>query len=681
MKEKCRKLKKYFLKLYKNFKQRLKKFFKNLISYLKTNLIFEIFLIVNIINGILLRYFTVKNPFDIKPILGDLTILLIVGAFCYFFKPKKQIKYLFICSLIFSVTCFINCTYYSNFISFASFSMLATATELAGYTDAVTQNILEFKDFVFFIQPFILLFFHFQLRKKEYYKKVEKVENSKKRFFNTLALTIISLGFFVTQLTSTDLSRLNKQWNRSSIVMEFGIYIYQANDLASCIKTKVNTMFGYDEAAKTFREYYSSLEKSKSNKYTNIFQGKNVLVIHAESFQGFTMNLKFNDQELTPNMNRLSEEGIYFNNFYAEESTGTSSDSEFTFSSGLMPASNGTVFMNYFDRNYVTIQKLAQEKGYYTFSMHGNNGSAWNRDIMYKYMGYDKFYSKKDYTIDEEIGLGLSDKSFFRQSVEKLEKINSEHKNWYGTLIMLTNHTPFNDINDHSTYSVDINNSDGTVTSYLGGSKIGNYLKSVHYADEAIGQLMSSLDKKGLLDNTIVVIYGDHDAKLKTSEFEKLYYNDNIDNILIDKSKKIDKVDDYTYELNRKVPFIIWSKDKVGTEYAKTYSKIMGMIDVSPTLENMLGLYNPYALGHDIFSVDDNVVVFPSGNWITDKLYYNSSKKEYRQLDQNAAISIDYINKYSAYAEDIINLSNGIIDYNLIEKVNNGDEQLSTVKK
>ena len=192
---------------------------------------------------------------------------------------------------------------------------------------------------------------------------------------------------------------------------------------------------------------------------------------------------------------------------------------------------------------------------------------------------------------------------------------------------------------------------------------------------------MSSLDEKGLLDNTIVVIYGDHDAKLKTSEFEKLYYNDNIDNILIDKSKKIDKVDDYTYELNRKVPFIIWSKDKVGTEYAKTYSKIMGMIDVSPTLENMLGLYNPYALGHDIFSVDDNVVVFPSGNWITDKLYYNSSKKEYRQLDQNAAISIDYINKYSAYAEDIINLSNGIIDYNLIEKVNNGDEQLSTVKK
>ena len=88
------------------------------------------------------------------------------------------------------------------------------------------------------------------------------------------------------------------------------------------------------------------------------------------------MNLKFNNQDLTPNMNKLAKEGIYFDNFYAEESTGTSSDSEFTFASSLMPASNGTVFMNYFDRNYTTIQKLMQEKGYYTFSMHGNNGSA-----------------------------------------------------------------------------------------------------------------------------------------------------------------------------------------------------------------------------------------------------------------------------------------------------------------
>ncbi len=674
-------MKKFNLEKYINKTKRLVlKILKKIGLYLKTNLLVEIFVIVNLINGVMLRHFTVKNIFDIKPLLGDLTILIIVGAFAHLFKSKNQIKYLFSWSIVFSLVCFINCVYYSNYISFASFSMLTTATELTGYTDAVIQNILEFKDFIFFIVPFVLLFFHFQLKKKDYYTKVSKIEKKKKRLFSELGVALITLGMFVTHLTSTDLSRLNKQWNRQSIVMEFGIYIYQANDAVSLIKTKVNTMFGYDEAAKTFREYYSTKEKSSDNKYTNIFEGKNVLVIHGESIQGFTMNLRFNGEELTPNVNKLAHEGIYFNNFYAEESTGTSSDSEFTFASGLMPASNGTVFMNYFNRDYVTIQKLLKEKGYYVFSMHGNNGSAWNRDIMHKHLGYDRFYSKKDYEIDEEIGLGLADKSFFRQSIEKIEGISAEHDKWYGLLLMLAKHTPFSDINDHSTYSVNIKGEDGTEYSYLEGTKMGNYLKSVHYADEAIGELMTSLEEKGMLDNTIIVLYGDHDAKLKRSEFEKLITSEYYDSLLIDPTKRMDVIDDYTYELNRKVPFIIWSKDKINTDYVGTFDKVMGMIDVSPTLENMLGTYNPYALGHDIFSTDENVIVFPSGNWMTNKLYYNSSKKEYRQLESDTSISMDYINHYSEYAEEVINLSNGIIDYDLIRKVKEGDVQLNIVQ-
>ena len=670
-------LKKYVNKTINHAKRLSLRVFKKIGLYLKTNLLVEIFLIVNLINGVMLRNFTVKNIFDIKPLLGDLTLLITVGAFSHLLKPKNQIKYLFSWSIVFSLVCFINCVYYSNYISFASFSMLTTATELTGYTDAVIQNILELKDFIFFIVPFVLLFFHFQLKKKDYYVKVSRIEKKKKRLFSELGVALITLGMFVTHLTSTDLSRLNKQWNRQSIVMEFGIYIYQANDAVSLIKTKVNTMFGYDEAAKIFREYYSNKEKSSDNKYTNIFEGKNVLVIHGESIQGFTMNLRFNGEDLTPNVNKLANEGIYFNNFYAEDSTGTSSDSEFTFASGLMPASNGTVFMNYFNRDYVTIQKLLKEKGYYIFSMHGNNGSAWNRDIMHKHMGYDRFYSKKDFEIDEEIGLGLADKSFFKQSIEKIESISAEHEKWYGLLIMLTNHTPFSDINEHSDYSVNIKNEDGTEFSYLDGTKMGNYLKSVHYADEAIGQLMDSLEEKGMLDNTVIVLYGDHDAKLKRSEFEKLISSEYYDSVLIDPSKKMDAIDDYTYELNRKVPFIIWSRDKINTDYVGTFDKVMGMIDVSPTLENMLGTYNPYALGHDIFSVDENAIVFPSGNWMTNKLYYNSSKKEYKQLDATSSISMDYINKYSAYAEEVINLSNGIIDYDLIKKVKEGDVQLN----
>lgn len=663
----------------KSLKKGIKKFKK----YLSTNILMCTFIITCLINSSIVRFFTVANFFALKPILADLTFLLIITSFGYFIKPKHQFKYFIVWSIILTFICILNVVYYSNYISFASVSLLKTATELGGYTDAVFENILEIKDLIFIWQIFALCFVHYQLKKRKYYNRVKEIEKGKIRFLNMMVVSLISLGFFVSMLTSTDISRLNKQWNRPSIVMEFGIYVYQANDVVTSIKTTVNEMFGYDEAYKTFREFYEIRDKQESNKYTDIFKGKNVIVIHGESLQSFTMNLKFNGEELTPNLNKLSKEGIYFNNFYAEESVGNSSDSEFTSLTSLLPSSSGTVFMNYFNRDYETILKLLKEEGYYTFSMHGNNGSAWNRNVMYKYLGYDDFYYyTKDYDIDEVVGLGISDKSFFRQSVEKIKEINDKNQNFYGTLVMLSNHTPFSDTSkfdylvDYKTGQIDPETNEEIIEPWLEDTKIGNYLKSVHYADEAIGELMDELKEASLLDNTIIVLYGDHDCKLKPSEFKKLYESEHYKDVLINPDDTVGVIDEYTYEINRKVPFFIWSKDIVGTKKSVTNNTVMGMIDVMPTLSNMLGVTPKYALGHDMFSVDNNIVVFPSGNWITNKLYYNSSKGEFRQLDLDSNIDMNYIKGNNSYAENLINISNGIITYDLIKAYETGEETL-----
>lgn len=660
--------------------KKLEKLIVKIRNYFRTNVLMCTFIISCLINGCLIRFSTVGNYFAIKPILADLVVLLIITAFGYFIKPKHQFKYFLFWSIVLTLVCIINAIYYSNYLSFVSISLLKTASELGGYTDALVKNILEIKQMIYLWQIFALCFVHIQLKKKKYYDKAKKIEKGKIRFLNMSVVALIVLGFFVSMLTGTDISRLNKQWNRSSIVMEFGIYIYQANDLVSSIVTSVNEMFGYDEAYKTFREYYEVEEEQETNKYTNIFEGKNVLVIHAESIQGFTMNLKFNGEELTPNINKLANEGIYFSNFYSQESVGNSSDSEFTSLSSLLPSSSGTVFMNYFNRDYETILKLLKEKDYYTFSMHGNKGDAWNRNVTYKYLGYDDFYYyTKDYEIDETIGLGLSDKSFFRQSVEIIKNIDNENKNWYGTLVMLTNHTPFSDIENFD-YLVDYKTTDENdnevLVPWLEGTKIGNYLKSVHYADEAIGELIDMLEESDMLDDTIIVLYGDHDCKLKQSEFKKLYDSEYFESVLIDKYDTIGTIDDFTYEINREVPFIIWSKDTVGTKYNKEVEEVMGMIDVMPTLSNMLGVKPKYALGNDMFSVEDNVVVFPNGNWLSNKLYYNSSKGTFRQLDLETSIDMDYIEKYNKYSESLINISNGIITYDLIKAYVTGQETL-----
>ena len=688
MKSKIKYIKEHFnLKLIKeniiNFYKAVKKASKR---YMSTNILFMTFVSTSLINAYLLRYFTVKNYFNLKPIIADFSIILIVGAVGYLFKPKHQFKYFFTWSVIFTVACIVNSVYYTNFVSFASFSLLKASTQVIGVSDAVTKNIMEFKDFCYIYQIVAMIFVHNFLKKKKYYQKVAKIEKGKLSAFQTLVVGVIFLGLFISMLSAKDLSRLGKQWNKESVVMEFGIYTYQFNDLITTLKTSLNPLFGYDDSSKEFAEFFDNKEDTSTvNKYTNIFKGKNVIVIHAESVQNFVLNASFNGIDVAPNLKKLASEGLYFSNFYSEESVGTSSDTEFTLASSLLPAKSGTVFMNYSDRSYVTTQKMLKEQGYYTFSMHGNNCSFWNRANAHKSLGYEDFYCyTKDYKIDETIGLGLSDKSFFRQSVPIIKDINKEHKKWYGALIMLTNHTPFTDIDKYSDYKVTKtiekeNEKTGEIEEvempYLEGTTMGSYFKSVHYADEALGQLINDLDEEGLLDNTVLLIYGDHDNKLKKSEYNKYYnYNAETDSLLKSNDEGYTDIDYYFYELNRKVPLIIWSKNK---KLSTEVTEVMGMIDVQPTLGNMMGFKNKYSLGHDIFSVEENTVVFPSGNWLTNKMYYSQSKGEGKLLKEDETLSMDYIKDHTDYAEKMISISNDVIIYDMIKKYEEAQQLIS----
>ena len=649
------------------------------VNYMKTNILFFTFVITSVLNGMLLRFLTVKNYLEIKPVLGDIIVVLIIGAFGYFFKPKNQFKYYIIWTIIFAFLCIVHSMYYTNYLSFASVSLLATSFQIVDVGDAVIQNVMEIKDFSYLWTIFVLIFVHHSLKKKKYYEEISKIEIGKIRALNTFIVSLILIGIFVSTLTSLDLSRLGKQWNREYVLMKFGVYFYQVNDIVVSIKPQISPLFGYDENAKMFREYYANnKEDEKQNEYTNILKDKNILVIHAESIQNFLLNTEFNGQYVTPNIRKLASEGIYFSNFYAQESVGTSSDTEFTFNTSLMPANSGTVFISYWDREYVTLPKLLKEQGYYTFSMHGNNCTFWNRNNVHKNFGYDNFYCyTKDYEIDETIGLGLSDKSFFRQSTEIIKKIKKEKGKFYGLSIMLSNHTPFNnngeDISDFdvSMNYEHINEETGEKevlnAPYMEGTKLGSYFKSAHYADEALGEFINELDEAGLLENTAIVIYGDHDAKLKKSEYTRLYnYDPETDSVLSEEDPNYKKVDYYSYELNRKVPFIIWTKDD-SIKHAEI-TKVMGMYDTLPTLGNMLGVKSDYQLGHDIINVDENVVIFPSGNWLTDKMYYNNQKQEGMTFNENETIPSDYIEKYSKIAEEKIAVSNAIIVYDLIKK-------------
>ena len=624
----------------------------------KGNKLIIIYVLLNLITSTLLRFLTIKNYFNLKPLIADLGVLIIIGSFSYLFKDKKKYYYLLIMTIIGSFICCANSVYYNNYLSFASISLIGSITFLKDVGNAVVDNILEVKDLIFLLQIPIFVILN----------KLIKEENTFK-FKYIFGAGFILLCLLAPFYRGKDYARIWKNWNREYVVMQFGIYVYQIDDFVVSLKPSLVNLFGSDSASKVFRDYYSKPKDNVTNEYTGIFKDKNVLVIHAESFQSFVINKKINGKEITPNINKLINKSLYFNNFYALDSVGTSSDTEFTFSTSLLPTNNGTVFLNYWNRKYETIEKMFLDDGYYTFSMHGNNGTFWNRNIMYNTLGYQRFYNyDKDYELDDIIGLGLSDKSFFRQSIPKIKEID---KKYYGTLIMLSNHTPFtSEGKDISDFDVTSSHYDYKLNryvkdNYLEGSILGSYIKSVHYADEALGQFINDLEKNNMLDNTVLIIYGDHDAKIKKSQFEYFYnYNTKTGKVIDKIDENYKSIDDIDYELLRKVPFIIYSKDV----QPKVVDEAMSMLDCFPTLANMFGYETKYTLGNDIFSVKDNIVVFPNGNWLTNKMYYDTKRESFKALEDNLVVKNEYIEKNSLIAQEKINISNYIVMYDLIRK-------------
>ena len=174
-----------------------------------------------------------------------------------------------------------------------------------------------------------------------------------------------------------------------------------------------------------------------------------------------------------------------------------------------------------------------------------------------------------------------------------------------------------------------------------------------------------------MFKKTLFVMYGDHAAQLSKNQFKTFINYD------FETGKQMEKEDenyvDYDYyenELFKKTPLVIWTPNETKNEKLKgKFSYPMGMIDVLPTISNMLNITPKYALGHDIFMTkNNNVIIFPNGNFLSKKVYYYNSKNEYKMLDKNGILEDDYIEKNKKHAEEMLRLSNDIIVYDLIAK-------------
>lgn len=324
-------------------KKKIVEFFKQTKKVIKDNSLLFVFVVGTLLNDILLRAFTIGQIYKISPFVVDLFVTLIFASIYFLIKEKNRFKYLFILSIISTIVCIANSIYYSYYSSFISVTFISFAFTNTETGDAnVVGNLLKLKYFIFIWLPICL----YIVNKR---KKVKLKETYGKEYYKfTLKWILISLIICVCSLEYVAYARLISQWNREYIVNNFGVYTYQISDVLKSISPSMASMLGSDKARKEINDYYDNKKNNNYyNEYTNFFEGKNVIAVHAESMQRVNMDISFNGIDVTPNLNKLAKEGIYFSNFYSQVSFGTSSDTEFTVATGLLPSKVGTVFINY----------------------------------------------------------------------------------------------------------------------------------------------------------------------------------------------------------------------------------------------------------------------------------------------------------------------------------------------
>lgn len=351
--------------------------------------------------------------------------------------------------------------------------------------------------------------------------------------------------------------------------------------------------------------YKNKNEKLKANKYKGLLKGKNLLLIQVESLENFVIGKKIEGHEITPTLNMLRSNSLYFSNIHEQVNQGNSSDSDLIINTSIYPVRNGSTFYEYPNNKYNSLPCILKNYGYFTSAFHPDKGFYWNWLIALKSIGFEKCYDEKSYKVKERTYMGITDGCLLPQ-VEKY--IIKQKEPFYSFVVTTTSHAPFEEIpKNHEKLALPNN---------LNKTKLGGYIQAIHYTDEQIGKFLRMLDQDGKLKNTTVVIYGDHEG------VHKYFKNDVL---------KI-KPQESWLNNNSKIPLIIYNESIVGEEI-KT---IGGQVDVLPTLAYLLGVdekhYRSTCIGRNLLNTNKSFAVLKDGT-VVGKVSDKEKKDVVKGLD------------------------------------------------
>lgn len=388
-------------------------------------------------------------------------------------------------------------------------------------------------------------------------------------------------------------------------------------------------------------DYCSKVTGTNQNEYTGMLKDYNLIVMCAESFSPAAI-----DKDLTPNLYKLTQQGIIFNNYY-NTFPNTTTDGEYALMQGLYPDAGRSKAVSslYASRNsYLpfTLGNVFQsQRGVESFGYHNYRGSYYGRNESHPNMGYTMKFAGDGMTFTTN--WPASDLEMMEQSVD--DYIGKEPFHAY--YMTFSGHYKY----DTGTNEMAKRNWDQVKDLPYSSNAIKAYLSCNIEFDKAIGYLMERLEQAGVADRTAIVIAGDHfPYGLKDSEYAELIGHD------------IDGFSKY------KSTLIFWvgglEKNIVVDEYCCN-------VDVLPTILNLWGFeYDSRLLaGTDVFSDGTHAAVLVDKSFLTDKVWFNASTGEIRYQVPESEIPEGYLENMNQLIATRFSISADILNsayYNFV---------------
>jgi len=422
-----------------------------------------------------------------------------------------------------------------------------------------------------------------------------------------------------------------------------------------------------DKTLKEMHEYFGSMTPTQQNKYTGMFEGKNLVFFVAEAFSPYVI-----DPELTPTLYKLSTEGFVFNNFYQPDWHQSTTGGEFASVSGLLPTNvNGSLSFIASARKAMpfALGNQFSQLGYATRAYHNNTYNFYDRHKTHPNLGYDY---KGIYS-----GLTLLTKGSWPHSDHEMIQVTADEyiDNYVNNGEKF--HTYYMTVSGHAGYHWDSNRQAAKHKDEVNhldySTSVKGYLAAQLEVEYALRELLTKLEAAGIADETVIALTSDHyPYALSDKEYNEL-----------------EPVDSKNRTMARyKNSFLLWCGSM---EEPVVINDPCSTIDIIPTLSNLFGLEYDSRLfsGRDILSTNydvsnpDSPQPFVIGvdagigsSWISLAGSYDSSTKVFTPAPgyEEYADDQDYISAMSKKAKTMFKNAKNILAKDYYKIVTNALE-------